>query len=59
MDKKRTYVFELTTREVATLLCALNDYDKNVNATPGENAFIDEWKLRQSKNVETIKEQLR
>jgi hypothetical protein len=59
MDKKRTYVLELTTREVATLLCALMDYEKGVTAIPEATAFMDEWKRRQRKNVETINEQLR
>lgn len=59
MDKKRTYVLELTTREVATLLCAVMDYEKSVNAIPEATAFMEEWKRRQTTNVETIKEQLR
>lgn len=58
MDKKRTYVLELTTPEVATILVALGEHIKNVKAIPNENVFIEEWKRRQAKNVETIKQQL-
>lgn len=58
MDKKRTYVLELSTSEIATILVALGDHDKKVKEIPNEDDFIEEWKRRQAKNVETIKQQL-
>lgn len=57
--EKRSYLMELTNGEVATLLCALMDYERGLKDLEEDNGFYQDWKAQQRNRVEEIKRQLR